>query len=147
LNKKTKIINQLINVQGYVNAGCIVKKQDYILVVKLRKTGKWDIPAGKSLPGELPSKTAERETWEEAGVQVKVIRLLDFIDAPAGHGLYIYEAVPSNNQLALDVPLEINPQFAQEIVEARFLPIQDLHQDSFRYPEILPRVIHLFNVI
>ncbi|WP_187146248.1 NUDIX hydrolase [Candidatus Amoebophilus asiaticus] len=44
------------------------------MVVKLREAGKWDIPAGKRkpLPGELASKTAERETWEEAGIRFQM---------------------------------------------------------------------------
>jgi 8-oxo-dGTP pyrophosphatase MutT (NUDIX family) len=60
----------MINCQPHGNAGCIVKRHGHILVVKLRETGKWDIPAGKLLPGEITSKTAERETWEEARVRV-----------------------------------------------------------------------------
>jgi len=147
LNKKATIVNQATDNHLYGNAGCIVKKEGHILVVKLRKIEKWDIPAGKPLPGESASDTAKRETLEEAGVKVQIVRLLYFIEAPKEGNLYIYEAVPLNKTLPLNTPLKINSLQVQEIREARFLPIDELNQGNFRYPAILPKVIDLFQSI
>jgi 8-oxo-dGTP pyrophosphatase MutT (NUDIX family) len=135
---------QVSNYQPYGNAGCIVKRNEHILVVKLRETGKWDIPAGKPLPNEAAPQTAERETWEETGVKVKVKRLLTFIDAPKEGNLYIYEAVPLEKVLPLNMPLHIHDDFTQEIIEARFLPITNLNKDNFRYPAMLSKLLALF---
>lgn len=119
-------IKEINNLQLHGNAGCIVKKQGHILVVKLWGSRKWDIPAGKPLPGEISSKTAERETWEEAGVQVQVVRRLEFIEDPKEGSLYIYEAVALDQTLPLNTSLKLNNQFNQEVIEARFLPINNL---------------------
>lgn len=143
----SKIVNKIAEPQPEGNAGCIVKKEGHILVVKLRETGKWDIPAGKPLPHETAPETAQRETWEESGVSVKIIRLLTFIGAPKEQGLYIYEATPLNKALPLNIPLQVNSRFRQEIIEARLLPIDNLNENNFRYPAILPEVIALFDTL
>lgn len=148
MNKKATILNQVTGNYLHGNAGCIVKNRNHILVVKLRKIGKWDIPAGKPLPGESASDTAKRETWEEAGVKVQIVRLLYFIEDPEEGNLYIYEAVPFNKTLPLNTPLKkINDHQEQEILEARFLPLNELNQDNFRYPAMLPKLIDLFHYI
>ncbi|MGX6960567.1 MAG: hypothetical protein ACIPMY_05065 [Rickettsia endosymbiont of Pentastiridius leporinus] len=46
------------------NAGCIIKKDNLILVVKTLNSGKYGIPCGKPEGDELANKTAERETFE-----------------------------------------------------------------------------------
>ncbi len=44
------------------------KDKVQVLLITSRRTGRWVIPKGWPIPGATPSKSAEREAWEEAGV-------------------------------------------------------------------------------
>lgn len=55
-------------------AGCVILKNDQILLVKEKKDWYWKIPSGKIDPGETPEQTAVRETKEETGLDVKLTR-------------------------------------------------------------------------
>jgi 8-oxo-dGTP pyrophosphatase MutT (NUDIX family) len=50
---------------------CVVQVDDRLLVIRHRPTGRLDLPGGRSKRGESARCTAERETWEEAGLVVR----------------------------------------------------------------------------
>lgn len=57
-------ISNLPRVHG--NAGCIIKHNNLIIIVKDTKLNKWDIPSGKPRNNkELAHETARREAYEE----------------------------------------------------------------------------------
>jgi ADP-ribose pyrophosphatase YjhB (NUDIX family) len=73
-----------------------------ILLVKRADDGRWCLPCGWVEPNESPAETAVRETFEETGLQVRVLRLVDVFArrANSGHGphsavavVYLCEAV------------------------------------------------------
>eukprot|EP01132_Coremiostelium_polycephalum_P000066 gene66-92_t len=132
-NYNTSMTNPAITQQHFHgNAGCIVRKGNHILAVKLRAIDKWDIPAGKPLPGEHAAITAQRETLEETGIKVKIKRLLHFIEDVQEGNLYLYEASPCDPTLPINTLLPLKTHQKQEIREAKFLPIHELHPDNFR---------------
>jgi len=51
-----------------------------ILLVKETSDGKWSLPGGWADAGEGPSKSVEREVWEESGFNVKAERLAAIYD-------------------------------------------------------------------
>jgi len=51
-----------------------------ILLVKETSDGKWALPGGWADAGECPSKSIEREVWEESGFHVKAQRLAAIYD-------------------------------------------------------------------
>ncbi|MBX2807052.1 MAG: NUDIX hydrolase [Cellvibrionaceae bacterium] len=51
------------------NAGCFIVENNRALFVE-GKNGKLALPGGTKKAGEAPQCTAERETWEETGIQV-----------------------------------------------------------------------------
>lgn len=53
-------------------AGVLIH-ENRILLVKHKKLGMWLNPGGHIEPNELPHQAAEREFWEETGVQVKAV--------------------------------------------------------------------------
>lgn len=55
----------------YTAAGLLIHKEK-VLLVKHKKLGVWLAPGGHVDEGELPHQAAEREFWEETGLQVKV---------------------------------------------------------------------------
>ncbi len=81
--------------QRKVSAGCLLVKDDKLLLVK-RATepwlGSWYIPAGFVEVDETPRQAAEREVKEETGLDVSVTTLFglySFDDDPRGNGILI----------------------------------------------------------
>ena len=72
-----------------VGVGALVFHEDKVLLVRRMmepERGKWSIPAGFLDHGEDPRETAEREVFEETGLQVKIVRLLDVYSNPPDQG-------------------------------------------------------------
>jgi 8-oxo-dGTP diphosphatase len=67
-----------------VGVGIVVLDGDRVLLVrqhKRRRHGYWSLPGGMQELGETVFETARREVLEETSIAVKVIGLLDVIDA------------------------------------------------------------------
>jgi len=58
----------------------VFNDQDEILMVKERIDSRWSLPGGWCDVGYTPTETAEKEAFEEAGIKVKVSRLLAVFD-------------------------------------------------------------------
>lgn len=58
----------------------IFNDRDEILMVKERVDSRWSLPGGWCDVGYTPTETAEKEAFEEAGIKVKVARLLAVFD-------------------------------------------------------------------
>mgnify|MGYP003974282547 CR=1 FL=1 len=50
-------------------AGCLIH-EGQVMLVKHKKVGAWLCPGGHIDPNELPHQAAEREFWEETGIEV-----------------------------------------------------------------------------
>lgn len=79
-----KIKNLFANEVGYqtpkVDVRAVVFKENKILMVKEKIDGRWSIPGGWADIGYSPSEIAIKEAKEEAGAEVKTVRLLAVID-------------------------------------------------------------------
>jgi ADP-ribose pyrophosphatase YjhB (NUDIX family) len=64
-----------------------------LLLVRERQDGGWTMPGGWADVGEMPSRAAERETWEEAGFHVKARRVVGVYDANRLGPLEVFHAV------------------------------------------------------
>jgi 8-oxo-dGTP pyrophosphatase MutT (NUDIX family) len=53
-------------------AACVVIVDERLLVIRHRPSGKLDLPGGRAKSGESARCTAQRETWEETGLEVHV---------------------------------------------------------------------------
>jgi 8-oxo-dGTP pyrophosphatase MutT (NUDIX family) len=53
-------------------AACVVIVEERLLVIRHRPSGRLDLPGGRSKSGESARCTAQRETWEETGLEVRV---------------------------------------------------------------------------
>ena len=66
-------------------AGCIPEWEDGILLCKRAiepRYGLWTVPAGFMENGESTEQAAIRETWEEAGAQVRITSLYSIFSIP-----------------------------------------------------------------
>jgi 8-oxo-dGTP diphosphatase len=92
----------------------------------------WNLPGGKPEPGEAPWHAAVRETREEVGIDVEVVRLTGVYDrAPAGRSVLVFlcrrvAGTPTTGAEATEVawfpvdglPTDINPYQPQRIRDA-----------------------------
>lgn len=72
-----------------VGVGALVTQDHKLLLVKRRmepERDKWSIPAGFLDHGEDPRQTAEREVYEETGLRVRIVNLLDVYTNPPQQG-------------------------------------------------------------
>lgn len=63
-----------------VDVRAVIFKNNQLLMVKEKADGKWTIPGGWADIGYTPFEVAVKETFEEAGLVVKPIRLLAVMD-------------------------------------------------------------------
>ena len=83
-----------------IGVGVVVFKADRVLLIRRAKApraGSWSLPGGRQKLGETVRQAAAREVAEEAGIQVRIGRLLDVVDSitrdDAGRIAYHYTLV------------------------------------------------------
>lgn len=59
-----------------------------VLLVKNRESQRWVAPGGSVEPRERPADAAVRETWEETGVKVELVRVLGAYGGPEFEVIY-----------------------------------------------------------
>jgi ADP-ribose pyrophosphatase YjhB (NUDIX family) len=75
-----------VDVRGAVFRG------NSLLLVRERVDGRWILPGGWADVGEIPSESAEREVWEEAGFRVKPTKVIGVYDANRFSTLELFHA-------------------------------------------------------
>jgi ADP-ribose pyrophosphatase YjhB (NUDIX family) len=64
-----------------IDVRAAVFRDDKLLMVRERSDGGWTMPGGWADVGDMPSRGAEREVWEEAGFRVKARKIIGVYDA------------------------------------------------------------------
>jgi ADP-ribose pyrophosphatase YjhB (NUDIX family) len=68
-----------------------------LLLVRERSDGGWTLPGGWADPGESPGEAVTREVMEEAGIKVRPVKLIGFLDRDRHghppHAEHIYKAI------------------------------------------------------
>ena len=127
------------------NAGCVIRIDNKMLIVRHQKTGKLSPPAGTAKKGETAQCTAHRETREETGVEVTVGKLLKEFDSQ----FYLFHCTVVN-QAVIRIPedrLAVPSDRTDEIDEVFFIDPLVLSNDSWRFPEQLPDIRVAFQSI
>jgi len=63
-----------------VDTRAVVLREGQVLLVREATDGLWTLPGGWADPGESPSQNCVREVREEAGLEVRAVRLLALFD-------------------------------------------------------------------
>lgn len=124
-----------------VVAGCIIKKDNKILMIKENQKdfhGKWNYPAGKVEEFEKITEAAKRETLEETGCKVKLTGVLPIASADLEAETHVIihflaEMVEENNLLN-----------KEEIMETKWIDIEDIKKmkkEELRGYELNSKVI------
>jgi ADP-ribose pyrophosphatase YjhB (NUDIX family) len=100
-----------------------------ILLVRERIDRGWSLPGGWADPGESPSEAVERETREEAGLEVRAVKLVALYDRDRHghppHLEYIYKAIFLCKRCK-----DVEPRPGPETDGARFFPGDELPELS-----------------
>lgn len=109
------------------NAGCLITDGVRMVAVQERLRGLWNLPGGTSST-ESAACTAHRETWEETGLDVQVVALLQRYR----NGFHLFRCevdVPDRAVLA-----QSTAPFWWEIDRIDAVPLTEAHLLSWRYP-------------
>ncbi len=124
----------------YGNAGCLVKHDRQMLVVRLRSTGRLDNPGGTHESGETARSTARRETWEEAGLEVEVGDLL--IEMP-DMNYFLFECMPAE-EFATPASRVLYTRMGSEISEVMWVDPASIEPADWRFPGELDGIRQAF---
>jgi ADP-ribose pyrophosphatase YjhB (NUDIX family) len=106
-----------------VRAALIVK--DRILLVRERDDGGWTLPGGWADVGETPAEAVVRETREEAGLEVRAVKLIALYDRQRRghprHPDYSYKAI-----FGCEPAGRTTPRAGHEVDEAAFFAPRQL---------------------
>ncbi|OIQ26755.1 MAG: DNA mismatch repair protein MutT [Vibrio sp. MedPE-SWchi] len=128
---------------------CVVKADDKLVIVNEILTNKISLPGGTIDPGEAPSLTAQRETWEETGLVVTVGEVLGYTDTAV-----IYDCVSDSEVIAYDyinrlngneIPIWFAPHYGVEISSAMLLSPGSVAYEQYRYPEQWDQIKSFYN--
>lgn len=123
---------------------CVIHADNKLLLVKETLSNKLSLPGGAVNPGESSRLAAERETWEEAGIEVSAVRQIG-----ATSSTHVYECVPTSMLTAFStrhrlkgkpVPSWHAPHFAIEVSDALLIEPELVQPEQYRYPALWPKV-------
>ena len=111
-------------------AAAAIIQGDHVLMIRhlYQEREFWSLPGGGLEPGETYEQAAVRETLEEAGIAVRVIRFLFERPYRAGQ-----ERIFLAEMIGEQIPIPgIDPEIpldAQWICEVRWLPLESMKED------------------
>lgn len=77
----TRFQDNLLHLSPLIGAEATVFRDGELLLIRRSDDGLWALPGGLTEVGETLAETAQRELWEETGVQGRVTKLLGIFDA------------------------------------------------------------------
>jgi ADP-ribose pyrophosphatase YjhB (NUDIX family) len=117
-----------------VAAGVLIKSGSKVLLVRRSNSprkGFWTLPVGFVDAGEDPAKAAERECWEETGLQIRASKLLDIFasqEHPRGaHFVILYQGNIISG--------ELRP--GDDVDQVKFFNLEDLPPLAFSTTRVI----------
>jgi ADP-ribose pyrophosphatase YjhB (NUDIX family) len=110
-----------------VDVRAAVFRDGRLLLVRERIDGGWTMPGGWADVGDLPSRSAEREVWEEAGFQVQARKLVGVYDA--------------NRLEPLDLFHAYKLVFLCDLIGGKAATSQETSEVAFFRPDEIPAVL------
>ena len=126
------------------SAACALRAGEHLLLVQGGPANKWALPGGYAKTGETPEQTAQRETFEETGLRVRVVRKLDLENASPSFRLYACEAQAPLSVVGSRVAILKAPHLGRESIQAGLFDSGEIQTIALRFPtQIQGLVPHL----
>jgi hypothetical protein len=121
-------IAQAFNADYVGPAGCLIRAQSTLLVIKHKDTGQYDLPYGDPISEESAQCTAHRHTWQQTGLNIDVGQLLGVTQS----GTMLYSCKISGGFTSEDSPLK-PPSWADKNIQTiEFINPFDTRHDVWR---------------
>ena len=114
-------------------AGCLIRVQDSLLVVKYSSSGQYDLPFGDPIANESAQCTAHRHTWEQTGFNVEVDQLLGVSQS----GLMLFSCELNSGFTSDDGPINPPSWADSNIQQIEFISPFDTRYDVWQQPDNL----------
>ncbi|MGI9290509.1 MAG: NUDIX hydrolase [Gammaproteobacteria bacterium] len=118
----------------YGNAGCLITRDNKVLVLRHMPSGKIDLPSGRAKPREPAQCTAHRETLEETGLDLEVGDLLGEFNS--GFLLYSCQSADGIYPDPLKVPLSAR----LEVLQLFWAELKGMDKNDWRFPSQLEEI-------
>ena len=128
----TKILHgKRIGKEGNIRLGCSAtifnKAREKVFLTKRADNGLWCLPSGGVEPGETVEETIIRETWEETGLNIRVMRLTGVYSDP--DWLVVYTDDSAVQIIALNFEAEVldgKPGLSNETTDWGYFSLTDI---------------------
>ena len=110
------------------NAGCLIVRDQQVLLITHRWGGKLGLPGGTQEPEELAQCTAHRETLEETGLAVTVGERLQVMK----NGFHLYRCMLAE-PLPEEAPLSLPAAARLEVSDIGWYSLADLRRADWRF--------------
>jgi len=114
-------------------AGCLIRVQDTLLVIKDRSTGQYDLPFGGPISTESAQCTAHRHTWQQTGFNVEVDQLLGVTRS----GIMLFSCELSGGFTSDDGPIRPPSWAVSDVQKIEFINPFDTRYDVWSQPDNL----------
>jgi len=114
-------------------AGCLIRVQNTLLVIKYSSTGSYDLPFDDPISDESAQCTAHRSTWEQTGFNVEVDQLLGVSQS----GVMLFSCGLNSGFTSEDSPLEPPSWADSNIQQIEFISPFDTRYDLWQQPDNL----------
>ena len=116
----------------------IFDQQDQVLLCHRRDMDIWNLPGGSMEPGELPTETAIRETYEETGLEVETKQLVGVYSKPNNNDLvFVFTATITGGELKPTDEADQLEYFATDNLPTNTIPkhVERINDALKRHPE------------
>lgn len=130
---KKVLHGERIGAKGRIRLGCSAvifdESREKVLLTKRADNGLWCLPSGGVEPGESVEETAVRETQEETGLTIRVLRLIGVYSDP--NSLVVYDEHKAVQIVALSFEAEITSGelgLSDEISDWRYYSLDEMDE-------------------
>lgn len=112
-------------------AGCLIRVQDTLLIIKNNSTGQYDVPFGEPISKESAQCTAHRNTWLQTGFNVEVDQLLGVTQS----GIKLFSCTLSAGFTSEDGPIKPPNWADNDVQQIEFISPFDTRYDAWSQPD------------
>jgi 8-oxo-dGTP pyrophosphatase MutT (NUDIX family) len=130
----TKVLHgERIGAKGRIRLGCSAvifnESREKVLLTKRADNGLWCLPSGGVESGENVEETVIRETWEETGLRIRVLRLIGVYSDP--NSLIVYNDDTAVQIVALSfeaVIMDGEPRLSDETSDWGYYSLEEIDE-------------------
>jgi ADP-ribose pyrophosphatase YjhB (NUDIX family) len=133
--KREFVEDNWLHMSPAAGAEALIVREEKIMLIKRSDNGLWAVPGGLVEVGETLAEAAQRELWEETGIDGHVTKLLGIFDSRLWHSktkAHLYHAI------FLAEATDLMPKTSIEATDIGFFGENDLPELSYGHEHRVP---------